>query len=95
MDVLSPGIKRRICIARSLVNEPKLIILDHADKDLDREGYDMLVDLVDRLKYRTAMIIITENEDFCKLALKHYKFEQHQLVEFSNKTKNNKVKSDE
>ncbi|MCP5369964.1 MAG: ATP-binding cassette domain-containing protein [Rickettsiaceae bacterium] len=88
VDVLSPGIKHRICIARSLINEPKIILFNNADKDLDSEGYTYLVNLLHRIKGKVSMILVTEDKRLYALASKHYIFKGAELLEVA---KNNKT----
>jgi len=87
VDVLSPGIKHRICIARALINEPKIILFNNADKDLDSEGYTYLTTLLHRMKDKVSMILVTEDKNIYELASKHYVFRDDELIEITKDDK--------
>jgi lipooligosaccharide transport system ATP-binding protein len=70
VDPLSGGMKRRLTIARSLINEPKLIILDEPTTGLDPQARHLLWERLYRLKQDGATLIITthymdEAEQLC------------------------------
>ncbi len=70
VDPLSGGMKRRLTIARSLINEPQLVILDEPTTGLDPQARHLLWDRLYRLKQRGATLIITthymdEAEQLC------------------------------
>jgi lipooligosaccharide transport system ATP-binding protein len=70
VDPLSGGMKRRLTIARSLINDPELIILDEPTTGLDPQARHLLWDRLYRLKQRGATLIITthymdEAEQLC------------------------------
>ncbi len=70
VDPLSGGMKRRLTIARSLINEPELIILDEPTTGLDPQARHLVWDRLYRLKQRGATLIITthymdEAEQLC------------------------------
>ena len=70
MEPLSGGMKRRLTIARSLINEPELIILDEPTTGLDPQARHLLWERLYRLKQRGATLIITthymdEAEQLC------------------------------
>jgi lipooligosaccharide transport system ATP-binding protein len=70
VDPLSGGMKRRLTIARSLINEPELIILDEPTTGLDPQARHLLWERLYRLKRRGATLIITthymdEAEQLC------------------------------
>ena len=83
VDVLSPGIKHRICIARALINEPRIILFNNADKDLDSEGYTYLTTLLHRMKDKVSMILVTEDKNIYELASRHYVFKNDELIEIT------------
>ena len=70
VEPLSGGMKRRLTIARSLINEPDLVILDEPTTGLDPQARHLLWDRLYRLKQEGATLIITthymdEAEQLC------------------------------
>ncbi len=70
VDSLSGGMKRRLTIARSLINQPDLLILDEPTTGLDPQARHVLWDRLYRLKQQGVTLIITthymdEAEQLC------------------------------
>jgi lipooligosaccharide transport system ATP-binding protein len=70
VEALSGGMKRRLTIARSLVNDPELLLLDEPTTGLDPQARHLLWERLFRLKQRGATLIITthymdEAEQLC------------------------------
>jgi len=70
VEPLSGGMKRRLTIARSLINDPDLVILDEPTTGLDPQARHLLWDRLYRLKREGATLIITthymdEAEQLC------------------------------
>jgi lipooligosaccharide transport system ATP-binding protein len=70
VEPLSGGMKRRLTIARALINEPDLLILDEPTTGLDPQARHVLWDRLYRLKQRGVTLIITthymdEAEQLC------------------------------
>jgi lipooligosaccharide transport system ATP-binding protein len=70
VDDLSGGMKRRLTIARSLVNDPKILLLDEPTTGLDPQARHILWDRLFRLKEAGTTLILTthymdEAEQLC------------------------------
>ena len=70
IEALSGGMKRRVIIARGLINEPDLFILDEPTTGLDPQARHVLWDRLYRLKQQGVTLIITthymdEAEQLC------------------------------
>ena len=70
VELLSGGLKRRLTIARSLINEPDVILLDEPTTGLDPRARHAIWDRLYRLKQRGATLLLTthymdEAEQLC------------------------------
>ena len=70
VDALSGGMKRRLTIARGLVNEPSILLLDEPTTGLDPQARHVLWDRLFRLKESGVTLVITthymdEAEQLC------------------------------
>ena len=63
-STLSGGEKQRVAIARSLINEPKIIFADEPTGNLDSKNSKILFDLFFKLRddYNCSVVIVTHNE---------------------------------
>jgi len=70
VEPLSGGMKRRLTIARSLVNEPEMLLLDEPTTGLDPQARHVVWDRLYRLKLQGVTLILTthymdEAEQLC------------------------------
>ena len=70
VEMLSGGMRRRLTIARSLINEPEILLLDEPTTGLDPQARHVLWDRLYRLKADGVTLIITthymdEAEQLC------------------------------
>jgi lipooligosaccharide transport system ATP-binding protein len=70
VEMLSGGMRRRLTIARSLINEPEILLLDEPTTGLDPQARHVLWDRLYRLKADGVALIITthymdEAEQLC------------------------------
>ena len=70
VEPLSGGMKRRLSIARSLINEPALMLLDEPTTGLDPQARHLVWDRLWRLKQRGVTLVLTthyidEAEQLC------------------------------
>jgi lipooligosaccharide transport system ATP-binding protein len=71
VEALSGGMKRRLTIARSLINRPDLLLLDEPTTGLDPQARHVLWDRLFRLKQQGVTLVITT----------HYMDEAEQLTD--------------
>ena len=77
VEQLSGGMKRRLTIARSLVNDPELLLLDEPTTGLDPQARHAVWDRLFRLKQRGVTLVLTthymdEAEQLCdRLVIMH------------------------
>jgi lipooligosaccharide transport system ATP-binding protein len=59
IDQLSTGMKRRLILARALINEPQILLLDEPTTGLDPQARHLIWDKVRSLKKQGVTIILT------------------------------------
>ncbi|MDY6064869.1 MAG: ABC transporter ATP-binding protein [Finegoldia sp.] len=77
---LSGGEQKRVSIARALINQPDLLILDEPTSNLDEKTADDIKDLLTDLnKKGMTILVVTHDSDFLKLGNKNYEIKSGKL----------------
>ena len=78
---LSNGQKQRVCVARALVNSPKLLIADEPTSYLDKENAKLVIDLIlnSSKKFNLSTIIASHDISFRPLFDKSYTIDEKSI----------------
>ena len=83
---LSGGQKQRVCIARAIVNHPKIIFADEPTGNLDSATGDKVIKLLfDLNKQGVTLIIVTHDEDLAKLCARQIRISDGKIIEDTSK----------
>ena len=80
---MSNGQKQRVCVARALVNRPKLLVADEPTSYLDKENANLVIDLIlnSSKKFNLSTIIASHDISFRPLFDKSYTIEDKSIIE--------------
>lgn len=79
---LSGGQKQRVCIARAIVNNPKILFADEPTGNLDSATGDKVIDLLFGLnKKGVTLIIVTHDDDLAKLCDRQIRISDGKIIE--------------
>ncbi len=67
-DKLPRGFRQRIAIARALVDKPRILLFDEANTSMDGAGDATLKFLLERLKGRVTLVLVTPRPSMLNLA---------------------------
>jgi ABC-type multidrug transport system ATPase subunit len=59
---LSTGLRRRLVLARALLNNPAIVVLDEPTRGLDRESRRRYVDVLQEMKKRGVTLMLATHE---------------------------------
>ncbi len=78
---LSGGEQRRVALARSLMNNPDVLLADEPTSDLDEETETEVMDVLHQLnKSGMTIILVTHNTELVKYSTKQLKMSNGKLV---------------
>lgn len=80
---LSGGERQRVAVARSLINDPKIILADEPTGNLDPENAALISDLLYGVseKYSKTLVIVTHDKEVAKKAQIIYRLQDKQIVQ--------------
>lgn len=80
---LSGGERQRVAVARSLINDPKIILADEPTGNLDPENASMISDLLYGVseKYSKTLVIVTHDIEVAKKAQVIYRLQDKQILQ--------------
>ena len=81
---LSGGQKQRISIARALVTNPKILILDEATSNLDLESEKHIINTLQNLHNNLTIIIVTHRINSIGFADNIYYLEDGKIIDQGN-----------
>lgn len=79
---LSGGEKQRVCIARSLINNPDIILADEPTGNLDHKSSGQIIDLLFKevSERKKALILVTHEQHIAERCQRHYMLSDGQLI---------------
>lgn len=78
---LSGGEQQRVCIARALINEPKLVLADEPTGNLDRENEDIVMEIFRELhREGHTLVVVTHDPEIGAMGEKIIKLDHGRLV---------------
>lgn len=80
---LSGGERRRISIARALVNDPEIVLADEPTAELDVETEAETMQLLEEIHHvgRVTMLMVSHNYDLASYATKRFRMNRGRLTE--------------
>ncbi len=79
---LSGGQQQRLCVARAIASKPEVVLMDEPASALDPTSTAKLEDLIDKLRLRYTIVIITHNmQQAARVAQRVAMFHLGRLVE--------------
>jgi PrtD family type I secretion system ABC transporter len=80
--LISPGQRQRIALARALYGEPKLVILDEPNSNLDGAGEQALGETLKSLRGQTTVVVVTHRAHLIQLVDKILVLEAGKIKHF-------------
>ena len=81
---LSGGQRQRLALARVLVREPRLLVLDEATSSLDVESEEVVQEGLERIRHRLTMVVIAHQLSTVRRADQIYVLDEGRVVEMGS-----------
>ena len=80
---LSGGERQRVAVARSLINDPKIILADEPTGNLDPDNAALISDLLYGVseKYNKTLVLVTHDKEVAKKAQIIYRLQDKQILQ--------------
>ncbi len=86
---LSGGEQQRVCIARALINDPKILLADEPTGNLDQKNGELVLSLIKDLHQEGhTIILVTHNPDIAKLGQRTITLIDGKICEDTSSPKN-------
>ena len=82
---LSGGQRQRLTIARSLLNNPEILILDEATNQLDKDAEQAIQETIKKLSHNKTIIIITHKLENYKNIDEVYEIKNKKIIKKNRK----------
>lgn len=86
-SALSGGQAQRICLARTLLSQPRLLILDEATSQIDAQSERQIAQALSQLDRSVTLILVTHREALLNVADRVLRLENGRLAENEQMTK--------
>ena len=83
-DLLSGGERQRLAIARALLKDPPILILDEATSQLDAESEHLITESIQRLMQGRTVLLIAHRLSSVRLAHRIVLVQEGRIVEHGN-----------
>lgn len=84
---LSGGEQQRVCIARALINQPKVVLADEPTGNLDKANEDIVIDLLRQMHQEgRTIVMVTHDPEVGAVADRLVKLDHGKIVSVSSST---------
>ncbi|WP_372831739.1 peptidase domain-containing ABC transporter [Pontibacterium sp.] len=85
VDPLSEAVKQKILMVRSLVGDPRIMILDDANANFDLKNDAKLLNLLQRIRGSRTLIVVSYRPSFLRICDKAYELRDGELIQLQRR----------